>query len=151
MHQKPCEETRLRQQKLATHSPPLPPPRRLPPRSLTGASCALNLPGTLCALLLPLMAGCTRQMWAQLRPQLQLLLLLLLPAALAQVSKPHVTDEEHAKQAGANRFLDSDIVSMERHVFRTDASAFEPNPVCPYRLHYMWTAEVDASLYSPRA
>ena len=37
---------------------------------------------------------------------------------------------------------------MEKHIFRTDASSFDPNPVCPYRLHYMWSAEVDASLYS---
>jgi hypothetical protein len=107
------------------------------------------------------------------RPLLVLvaMLLLLLSAALGQVSKPRVSDEEHKVLSGANNFLETDIVrlpphpppsppspssapltrcpiSMEKHIFRTDASAFEPNPVCPYRLHYMWAADVDSSLYS---
>ncbi len=47
-----------------------------------------------------------------------LILSLALSVALGQVSKPYVSDMEHKKLAGANKFLESDIVR----------SSTQPNP-----------------------
>jgi hypothetical protein len=114
-----------------------------------------------------MLASCSQMCFGRWSSLAALTLLLLQSAALGQVSKPYVSDKEHATLAGANRFLESDIVrcavrdysirrsppsprphqpftlpvpnnpllsppcSMERHIFRTDASSFDPNPVCP--------------------
>ena len=57
------------------------------------------------------MAATFQQMCVLRRGSIQMMvMLLLISAALCQVSKPHVSDEEHAKLAGANRFLETDIV-----------------------------------------
>ncbi len=58
------------------------------------------------------MAHLQQHIRAQPRPVLVLaaMLLLLLSAALGQVSKPRVSDEEHKVLSGANNFLETDIV-----------------------------------------
>ena len=64
--------------------------------------------------------------------------------AHAQISKPVA----HDSHISANKFRTREIADIEKTIFGTDASRFDPTTACPHRIFTRWTAHTEASIYS---
>jgi hypothetical protein len=78
-------------------------------------------------------------MWARLS-----LVVFLIILVNGQVSKPVA----HNSHIADNKFRTREIADIEKTIFGTDASRFDPTTACPHRIFTRWTAHTEASVYS---